>query len=119
MTTTPKTQAGERTQTTEILWDCTTGVYEPAPVEKATITRECAFKNLTTNDEGETFFGEMLEDVARLRRIRGGDDTSVKAEIANNPWLTPEAVIAGLEQSANILERAGFDLDAELSRAAK
>ena len=64
-------------------------------------------KNRTTNHEGETFAGEMLADVDRLNLIRNGDDAGITAQLAENPWLTRDLIIHGLQRSEDILLDAG------------
>lgn len=77
------------------------------PKETMTTTNSDYTRNLPTNDEGETFAGELLADVDRLNLIRSGEDAGIATELANNPWLTRELIIHGLQRSEQILLDAG------------
>ncbi len=103
-----KSQAGERTQ--EIQWDCTGTIPEAEKEAVVEIPREIAMSNLPTNDEGENFYAEMMQDVARLTLIRGGEDAGVSAEIESNPWLSRDLIVVGLERSEKTLRDAGFNI---------
>lgn len=94
----------------EILWDCSGPDYAMPETVKEPIPFDLAMRNLPTNDEGENFYAEMMEDIARLQAIRRGEDAGVTAEIANNPWLTKELIVSYLECSEQILLDAGFAL---------
>lgn len=74
---------------------------------RPTTTNSDYTRNLPTNDEGETFAGELLADIDRLNLIRSGEDAGIAAELANNPWLTRELIIQGLQRSEQILLDAG------------
>lgn len=106
-----KSNAAVATQTADsaITWDCSRPRAE-IESRKVEIPFEVALRNLPTNDEGENFYAEMKEDVARLNAIRRGEDAGVPDEIAQNPWLTKEIIVAGLERCEKTLIEAGFVL---------
>lgn len=74
------------------------------------VPREVATKNLPVSDEGENFYGEMMEDVSRLNAIRLGEDAGISAELENNPWLSKDLILAYLQRSETTLKLAGFSI---------
>lgn len=94
----------------EVQWDCTDASVSVFPEIQAPtkLSFEQAMANLPRNDEGENFYAEMRADADRLHAIRNGEDAGLAEELANNPWLTKETIIAALKRSEARLADAGF-----------